>query len=202
MTVESKASKVIKPFPLKHVCLYAKVHYVRSGDIWNDLAKCLEGDNYSVIYDDMFSKVDIRNLIIHKIHEHIFNELNSHWRYEEILQHASPEECWKIGFYTKEHKWAANWATNPDPDYDFWEAFMRSYLSEIRNMSLVDLGWDSWCEPDEKVLPIKWKVDKENIMKKIEILEGEIEDELDLIKTQQAELQELKESLKAEYYNR
>lgn len=30
----------MKPFPLKHVVLYAKGHYSKSSDIWMDLASC------------------------------------------------------------------------------------------------------------------------------------------------------------------
>ena len=81
-------------FNLTNVVLYAKGWYKKSDDIWADLKKILELDDYSP-----FSKNDVYSIIAARFSEfdHRSSELF------EVLKGIHPNSCWKYGYYVKEN---------------------------------------------------------------------------------------------------
>ncbi len=109
-------------YKLSHVVLYAKDFYVKSEDVWKDLISILEIEGYTVC-----SKKDVYEIIINSIEkkefDYRFNDLR------EVLRNITPEECWKFGYYTKEHTWAD---IDNKPDYDMQTAFIFYVLCNLR----------------------------------------------------------------------
>lgn len=110
-----------KVFPLSNVVLYAKGWYKTSDDVWDDLKKILVLDGYtpnnnSDVYSilaERFEKFEIRN-----------SELR------EVLYGIHPDQCWKVGYYTKDHTWVDG--SNNAKEYDMPTAFIYYVLSTLR----------------------------------------------------------------------
>lgn len=119
-----------KQFALSHLTLYAKGWYLRTDDIWEDLKKILELDNYTP-----FTKGDVYSIIAARFSEfdHRSSELF------EVLKGIHPNSCWKYGYYTKDNK---HWFHRIDrqlPEYDMPTAF----LYYVRS-TLVSLDREHW----------------------------------------------------------
>ena len=129
-------------FSLYHTALYAK-HWYKRGNIWEDLRKTLTMDNYS---GEVMSKDDIVRVILNQC-ERIPETRAFHSLYEFAMG-ISPMECWKYGYYTKEHTWTRYCKSSPD--YDYHEAIVRYCLSNISIRSYEELGCDKFPAPDFK----------------------------------------------------
>ena len=115
-----------KQFALSHLTLYAKGWYLRTDDIWEDLKKILELDDYSP-----FSKNDVYSIITSRFSE--FEHRSSELR--QVLFGIHPSECWKYGYYTKDNE---HWFHRIDvqlPMYDMQTAFIYYVLSNLRNLN-------------------------------------------------------------------
>lgn len=99
-------------FTLHHVVLYAKGWYQKSDDIWEDLKKILEFDNYTP-----FTKMDVYSIIVTAFQESNIYRITE---LKEVLNGIHPDNCWKYGYNcTKE-------------TYDMSTAVMYYILSSIR----------------------------------------------------------------------
>lgn len=130
-----------KSFPLLNVMLYAKGHYFRKGNIWDNLAKCLEADQYGPYDEPYRERNTITELIVAKIRPFLKEYMIS-----DLLSNCSPEYCWRVGYYTIDHKWALKNGERV-PTYNYWEAVVRAHLSCMVSMSKEDLGIESWPDP-------------------------------------------------------
>lgn len=112
-------------FKLSHVVLYAKGWYKHSDDIWEDLKKILELDDYSP-----FDKMDVYSIILTAVQ----NSNIYRWtELKEILNGIHPNNCWKYGYYVEENK---DWVTKSVKihTYDMPTAFIYYTLSNLRFM--------------------------------------------------------------------
>lgn len=114
-------------FKLTNVVLYAKGWYKTTDDIWEDLKKILELDNYTPwdkndVYSILLSATQASNI-------YRWTEL------KEVLMGIHPNNCWKYGYYCKSN---ADWSTANSskelPDYDMPTAFVYYVLSNLRFM--------------------------------------------------------------------
>jgi hypothetical protein len=99
----------MEKFPLTNVVLYAKGWYEKTDDIWGDLKKVLELDNYTP-----FTKNDVYNILTQSFGK--FECRQSELR--EVMFGIHPSECWKYGYDFEE--------------YDMPTAFIYYVLSTLR----------------------------------------------------------------------
>jgi hypothetical protein len=136
--------------PLIHTILYAKGWYQR-GDLWEDLMCTLKADDYTP--DD---RQDIVGIITSRLQNFLLQttgDMAPNYKLSCLLEGLNPHTCWKMGYYTKDHKWAE--VTN---EYNYEEALVRTYLSMMQMTSVKDLGWeDARPLADPSVLPLKRK---------------------------------------------
>lgn len=118
-----------KIFPLTNLVLYAKGWYEKTDDIWDDLKKILELDNYSP-----FTKGDVYSIILARFSE--FECRQSELR--EVLLGIHPFECWKSGYYTKNSTWVKD--SEKLPEYDMPTAFIKYVLSSL--MMIDNTQWN------------------------------------------------------------
>lgn len=150
----------MEKFKLLHVALYAKYWYQR-GDIFEDLKRCLEKDGYTP-----WEKEDIVRLIVNYTQPFVTNRF-------ELLNHISPKECWKVGYYTKNNVWVRTKNENETyPEYDYWTAVLYAHLSVLSILNgeyfetLCDMNGEKWQEKVYKIakaLPLR----KDELIKKI-----------------------------------
>ena len=110
-----------KIFPLSNVVLYAKGWYKTTDDVWDDLKKILVLDDYTP-----YSNSDVYSILLKKFDN--FDIQASQLR--EVLFGITPQECWKVGYYTKDHTWADG--SNNAKEYDMPTAFIYYVLSTLR----------------------------------------------------------------------
>ena len=110
-----------KLFPLTNVVLYAKGWYKTTDNIWEDLKKILELDDYTP-----FSNNDVYSILISSFEK--FDTQASNLR--EVLIGITPSECWKAGYYVKGHNWIKDEDTLPE--YDMPTAVIYYILSSLR----------------------------------------------------------------------
>ena len=110
-----------KVFKLSHLVLYAKGWYKHTDNVWEDLIKILELDDYTP-----FNKMDVYSIISGKFQEfeHRSSEL------KEVLNGIHPNQCWKFGYYTNTCDLVENYKSLPD--YDMPTAFIYYVLSSLR----------------------------------------------------------------------
>ena len=109
----------MEKFPLTNVVLYAKGWYVKTDDLWDDLKKVLELDNYTP-----FTKNDVYNILTQSFDK--FDCRQSELR--KVMLGIHPSECWKFGYYTKN----SPWFPNEGVEYDMPTAFIYYVLSTLR----------------------------------------------------------------------
>lgn len=112
-----------KKYKLSHLVLYAKGWYKKSDDVWEDLKKILELDNYSP-----FDKVDVYSIIISSLSDKEFYPRFIELR--EVLNGIHPDNCWKYGYYIKGNPWQSN--PTKLVEYDMPTAFIYYILSNLR----------------------------------------------------------------------
>jgi len=113
-------------FKLTNVVLYAKGWYLRTDDVWEDLKKILQLDNYTP-----FDKMDVYNIITQAVQ----NSNIYRWtELREVLNGIHPNNCWKVGYYVKDNHFWSNKNINELPDYDMPTAFIYYVLSNLRFM--------------------------------------------------------------------
>ena len=110
-----------KVFPLSNVVLYAKGWYKTTDDVWDDLKKILVLDDYTP-----YSNSDVYSILLKKFDN--FDIQASQLR--EVLFGLTPQECWKVGYYTKDHTWGDG--SNNTKEYDMPTAFIYYVLSTLR----------------------------------------------------------------------
>lgn len=145
-------------FPLTHVALYSKGHYIR-GDVWEDMIQCLRGDKY-----DPTSREDVLWIISNNVSKLYTRGIEYYTR--EFIDAINPNECWKRGYYTKDHTWIKE--HDKLKSYDQKTAILWFMLSELSLSNIVDLGWDikNPPKPDVNILMTKAKIEKRWRMKK------------------------------------
>ncbi len=129
-------------FKLNHVILYSKNWYEKSYNVWEDLKKCLSADDYS---GELFSKADVVSLLLsnfQKIKDQNCTTLLA------FVNGISINECWKYGYYTKDHTWVKKEDLETLPEYDYREAVVKYVLSSIQHMTKEDLGIEKLSAPD------------------------------------------------------
>jgi hypothetical protein len=121
-----------KKFKLTNVVLYAKGWYKRTDNVWEDLMKILELDDYTP-----FSNNDIYSIITSAVQN--FQGVERWTELKQVLFGIHPSECWKYGYYTKENQ---TWASKNTKihDYDMPTAFIYYVLSNLRFME--NKYWD------------------------------------------------------------
>lgn len=138
-------------FPLLSVIKYAKGWFKRSDSIWYDMALCLwdNGHGYGPYFgynesskktpqEECFrERMNICENIICKLRPSL---VNKQFRLSEITKHISPQESWKVGYYTMQSD--SIWGNkNGYPEWEYWEAVLRAHLSEICIMTCNELGY-------------------------------------------------------------
>ena len=113
-------------FKLTNLVLYAKGWYLKTDDIWVDLIKILELDDYTP-----FDKMDVYNIITGAVQ----NSNIYRWtELREVLDGIHPKNCWKHGYYVKDNHGWSNKPINELPDYDMPTAFIYYVISNLRFM--------------------------------------------------------------------
>jgi len=116
-----------KQFKLSHLALYAKGWYKKTDDIWADLLKILELDNYTP-----FTKNDVFIIILGCFDRAEFDSNCNELR--KVLEGIHPSNCWKVGYYTKGTSWFKGTQEEKDslPEYDMPTAFIYYVISSLR----------------------------------------------------------------------
>lgn len=132
-------------FSLKHVVLYAKHWYERT-NILEDIKKCLTADGYS---GEVFDKGDCVRLLLNQYEKLPVKGTRSLFNFLNEIKECN---CWKTGYYTKNHAWVLRSKPEPElPDYDIDIACIYYCLSEFSILSNTE--WVA-VKPDYKnVLP-------------------------------------------------
>jgi hypothetical protein len=129
-----------KPFGIGHVALYSKNWYQSSGNVWDDVIKCLNGDGYTPL-----KKRDVINIML----GHVLNiQTDPESFTSKMIEAIEPSETWKCGYYHSDHTWVK--PMNQEK-YDYQTAILHFFLSILGNSKLVDLG--ELPTVDETILP-------------------------------------------------
>lgn len=112
---------------LSHVVLYAKGWYERTNNIFDDLKKMLELDEYTP-----FTNGDIVSIIVNN-YERSFNI-----KLSDFINDTHPDNCWKIGYYTDTCDWVKDYKSLPK--YDYHTAVLYKILSDFRFID--NTKWD------------------------------------------------------------
>lgn len=128
-------------FKLKNVALYAKGWYKKSEDIWADLKLCLVGDDYTP-----FTNSDVLCIIIPIIAE--LNEKPIGNFTINLISETHPSNCWKYGYTVK----GTPYSGDSEIEYDYHEAVLRYFLSELKFTSMSLLGMLPL--PSDDVMPL------------------------------------------------
>lgn len=111
-----------KVFKLTNVTLYAKGWYKQTDNIWDDLKKILELDDYTP-----FTKHDVFNIIVLRFEEVECRQSEL----SQVLIGIHHRECWKVGYYTKGN---CDWLKDQNlPEYDMATAVIYYILSALRD---------------------------------------------------------------------
>lgn len=115
-------------FKLTNVVLYAKGWYKKSDDIFEDLKKILELDNYT-----SFTKTDVYSIIVDAFQKSNIYRVTE---LKEVLNGIHPVNCWKHNYYCKENlSWSSNNVEKENlPDYDLVTAFIYYVISNLRSL--------------------------------------------------------------------
>jgi len=133
---------------LKNVTLYAKGKYHKSGDIWADVKKCLEGDDYTPE-----TKVDILSIIIAQMSRICFKDKGIDTIMLEVYNSIRPEQTnIETGYTHRQSKYLIQ-RNDSIVNYDVNEAILWYYLTKIRFLTVSDIG--GLPAPDPNVLPLK-----------------------------------------------
>lgn len=135
---------------LKHVALYTKGWYQRTDDIWADIQACLVGDDYTP-----FTKQDILDIVIRNVTPLFSNYTVSDFTIE-LISSINPVECWKNGYYHKEHTWIPKKESEKFAEYDYQQAVLWFYLSRLQRATVYECGGLP-KKANEKVLPLSKK---------------------------------------------
>lgn len=143
-------------FPLIDVVLYTKNHYKRSDSIWYDMAQCLwkDGQGFGPFHsytenekrtpqeECFYNRIGICNIICTRVRKLLKNK---QWRIDQLFETISPQECWKVGYYTKDNS-SVCWPAEKLPEYEYWEAVLRAHLSILSQMTAEELGYYDWSQ--------------------------------------------------------
>ena len=111
-------------FELTNVVLYAKGWYLHSDDVWEDLKKILNLDDYTP-----YTRGDVYSILVNAVQE---SKIYRWTDLREVLNGIHPSNCWKFGYYVKENH---NWSNQPKeelPNYELETAFVFYLLSNLR----------------------------------------------------------------------
>ena len=142
----------MEPFKLINLVLYSKGKYIK-GNIWEDLKKILEGDDYTPGNNN-----DVFLIISGNIQRWLLKStINQEYKFSSFLDNLDPKQCWKCGYYTKEYPYVQLNEAQEFATYDYRTAVLYSALSVLSLTDRNDLGWnpeEPWPLPNEKVLPL------------------------------------------------
>lgn len=111
-------------FKLSHLVLYAKGWYKKTDDIWADLLKILKLDDYTP-----FDKNDVYFIITNAFQNYKCRQTEL----REVLINITPNNSWKVGYYTKGNaEWLKDLEKIDLPEYNMETAFIYYVLSTIR----------------------------------------------------------------------
>ena len=114
-------------FKLTNVVLYAKGWYKTTDNIWEDLKKILELDDYTP-----WDKNDVYLILLSATQE---SNIYRWTELKEVLMGIHPNNCWKYGYYVKANShWSNAKSVDELPDYDMPTAFVYYVLSNLRFM--------------------------------------------------------------------
>ena len=113
-------------FNLTNVVLYAKGWYKQSNDIWEDLKKILELDDYTP-----FTKMDVYSIILTAFQNSNIYRITE---LKEVLNGIHPLNCWKVGYFVKDNiQWSQKGTKIEDlPNYDISTAFIYYVISNLK----------------------------------------------------------------------
>lgn len=107
-------------FKLSHVTLYAKGWYKHTDDIWADLMKILELDGYQ-----SFDRRDVYNILVNSVQN---SNLYRWTELREVLNGIHPDNCWKVGYWTK----GCAFGPENNVEYDMATAFVYYVMSNLK----------------------------------------------------------------------
>lgn len=143
---------------LKHTALYAK-HWYKRTDIVEDVKKCLEADNYTP-----FTTFDVINILISNVSPILIKNHDITYYTRELINSIDSKECWKCGYYTKDHSWIYTEKEKENlPDYNYYIAIIYYFLSALSCMDIKELGGFDGIIPNKSVLPLSEDVTKAKI---------------------------------------
>lgn len=139
-----------KTFRIKHVALYTKGWYERSENVWNDLNKCLQKDDYLLTqHRDEILAIIIRNI------SPLFKETLADFAHQLVFE-TLPENCWKYGYYHKGCKWLSDRKDFDElKEYNNETAVLWFMLSKLQGTTIMEIG--DLPAPDDTVLPVTEK---------------------------------------------
>jgi hypothetical protein len=112
--------QILKPFPLSHVALYAKGWYRKSDNIFEDLRKILEFDNYTP-----FTNADVVTILLRNYESSIKVSLVG------FINEIHPTNSWKTGYMTQESMFKKE-----GKEFDLYESIIYKILSDVRFLSV------------------------------------------------------------------
>lgn len=133
-------------FILHHVALYAKLHYERSENIWEDIKACLRADDF-----EPRTKGDVLDIIVRRVAKLHETKDIEHYTLR-LIDDISPSGCWRRGYYTNDYPFKMK--GDILPEYDYYEAVLRTHLSILMGMTIDQLG-GKLPKADGNVLPLR-----------------------------------------------
>lgn len=110
---------------LSHTVLYAKGWYKKTDDIFEDLKRILQYDNY-----EPFTKSDVISILVRN-YEDSFN-----FKLLNFLSDIHFENCWKFSYWVKNSYQSNLILKETDlPEYDYYTAIVYKILSAFRDLS-------------------------------------------------------------------
>lgn len=134
---------------LKHVALYSKNWYERSKNFFEDVKACLRADDYTPE-----TNYDVLSILITNVAP-LFQNIPLERYTRELLADTAPSQCWKTGYYTKDHTWLMSKSIDEfkDKEYDRDEAILFFFLSKLSSSTKTELG--GLPQPSADVLPLR-----------------------------------------------
>jgi len=140
---------------LNNFVLFCKGWYKRKDDsnpenIWDDVKTVLCGDDYQPE-----THGDVLYIVINNMTEYFKKDTTAFAM--ELIDAIHPFNCWKIGYFTKDHNWVKG---SNDIIYDHQTAVLYFYMSKIKFLDKNITG--KLKEPDPKIMQLNHKMTKEN----------------------------------------
>lgn len=156
---------------LIHTTLYAKLHYERSGNIWSDIQKCIEADDYAPMDCNFQDAIDsekfevaaamlevCKNNIICILTNNVANLVKNDkiFLMNSFIEAIDKHTCWKYGYYHDEFWGKGNGPGEKLEKYDYKTAVLHFFLHTLAWTTIFELGYeaDTFPKPNPNVLPV------------------------------------------------